>query len=227
VRILVLTAGILLVLAAAGFALPLAIGRRAVERPRASSLVYFAALGLGFLLLEIVLVQRFVLFLGFPTYALSVVLFALLLFTGVGSQLAARAVRPRARLAQALVLAVVLIVVGALVLAPVLAALIDLPFAARVAATVALLAPVGVVLGVAMPIGLTRFGGLYPEGVAYAWAVNGLASVLASVLGVVTALFFGFRVTMLLAAACYLVALVHTLVGRWPVGTGDGSPGPP
>jgi hypothetical protein len=216
VRILVLTAAILLVLAAAGFALPLALGRRTVTRPSATSLVYFAAIGFGFLLLEIVLVQRFVLFLGFPTYALSVVLFALLLFTGVGSQLAARATRHRLRLGQALTLAAALVVTGAFGLAPVLDALIDLPFGARVAVTVALLAPVGLVLGVAMPIGLTRFAALHPDGVAYAWAVNGLASILASVLGVVAALFVGFRVTMLLAAACYLLALAHVVVGRWP-----------
>ena len=62
-------------------------------RPPLGSLVFFAAIGLGFLMLEIVLVQRFVLFLGFPTYALSVVLFSLLLFTGPG--LAARGPGPR------------------------------------------------------------------------------------------------------------------------------------
>ena len=60
-------------------------GRRAQARPPPGSLSYFAAIGLGFLLLEIVLIQRFVLFLGFPTYALSVVLFSLLVFTGVGA----------------------------------------------------------------------------------------------------------------------------------------------
>ena len=56
-----------------------------IERPGLTSLLYFGAIGLGFLLLETVLIQRFVLFLGFPTYALSVVLFALLVFTGIGS----------------------------------------------------------------------------------------------------------------------------------------------
>ena len=61
-------------------------------------MLFFAAIGLGFLLLEVALIQRFVLFLGFPTYALSVVLFALLVFTGIGSLLSARLRRaaPRA-----------------------------------------------------------------------------------------------------------------------------------
>ena len=80
--ILLITLGILAVLSALGFLLPLALAPRG-DRPPVSSLWYFAALGTGFLLLEIALVQRFVLFLGFPTYALSVVLFALLLFTGL------------------------------------------------------------------------------------------------------------------------------------------------
>ena len=69
--------------------------RRGQPRPPARALAFFAAIGLGFLLLEIVLIQRFVLFLGFPTYALSVVLFALLVFTGLGSYASARWSDPR------------------------------------------------------------------------------------------------------------------------------------
>ena len=81
--ILAITLAILLVLSAAAFALPLALVR-GEGRPSVASLGFFAAIGLGFLVLEVVLIQRFVLFLGFPTYALSVVLFALLVFTGLG-----------------------------------------------------------------------------------------------------------------------------------------------
>ena len=85
-----------MLVACVAFVLPLsprAPAQGAARRPARS--LYFAAIGLGFLLLEIVLIQRFVLFLGFPTYALSVVLFALLVFTGVGSALS-RSARPRA-----------------------------------------------------------------------------------------------------------------------------------
>ena len=212
--VLLVTLGILAVLAAAAFVAPLALGARA-GRPSAASLSFFAAIGLGFLLLEVVLVQRFVLFLGFPTYALSVVLFSLLLFTGAGSLVSMRIARPREGLAALLVAALVLIVAAAFGLAPLLRGLIDLPFAVRVVVAVVLLAPFGVLLGTAMPIGLRRLAALEPGGVPWAWGINGIASVLASVVAVASAILWGFEMTTLLAGACYAGALAHVLLGRW------------
>lgn len=213
--ILLTTVAVLAVLAAAGFVLPLALVRSS-DPPRWSSLVYFAAIGLGFLLVEIVLIQRFVLFLGFPTYALSVVLFSLLVFTGVGSWLSTRHRDPRRALARGLALAVLLLGLGAFGLQPLLRELVHLPFPARVALSVVLLAPFGIALGAPMPMGLRRLEALHPSGVPYAWGVNGIASVLASVIGVAVGIYFGFAATTLLAAACYLLALAHVVAGRWP-----------
>ena len=90
VSILLITLGILLLCALAAFLLPLILVRRTRKPPSATSLAYFAAIGLGYLLVEIVFIQRFVLFLGFPTYSLSVVLFSLLTFSGIGSFLTPR-----------------------------------------------------------------------------------------------------------------------------------------
>jgi hypothetical protein len=189
-----------------------------------ASLGFFAAIGVGFLLLEVVLIQRFVLFLGFPTYALSVVLFALLLFTGVGAMLTSRLeARPRRTLTGALAAVCAVIAVLAFALQPLLEALIQLPFAARLAVTVAVLAPLGVGLGTAMPLGLRRLEGLHPGGVPWAWAINGIASVLASALGVAIAISAGFTVATLVAGACYVAALAHAWLGRWP-DEGDVSP---
>jgi hypothetical protein len=215
--ILILTLLVLLLLSIVGFVLPLRL-TKAARAPSLGSLVYFAAIGLGFLLLEISLIQRFVLFLGFPTYALSVVLFALLVFTGVGSQLTTRLTNPRRGLTIGLSAAVGLIVVSSFALEPVLRALIDLPFTARVVVSVVLLAPVGILLGMPMPIGLLRFQALHPGSVPYAWGVNGVASVLASVFGIVLAINFGFTVAAIVSAACYGIALVHARRGRWPEG---------
>jgi len=216
--VLIATLCILLALCALAFALPLAAVRRA-ERPRVGSLGFFAAIGVGFLVLEVVLIQRLVLFLGFPTYALSVVLFALLVFTGVGALLSGRFVAsPRRPLIVALAAIVAMTAAAAFALQPLLRALIDLPFAARVAVAVALLAPLGVAMGMAMPIGLRRLQGLHPGGVPWAWAINGVTSVLASALGVAVAITSGFVVATLLACACYLAALAHVALGRWPAG---------
>ena len=86
-----------------------------------------------------------------------------------------------------------------------------------------MLAPFGVTLGMAMPIGLRRFAQQYPAGVPWAWGINGIASVLASALGVAAAVLAGFTVATLVAAACYVVALAHAAYGRWPA-TGSATP---
>jgi hypothetical protein len=189
-----------------------------------TSLVYFGAIGLGFLLIEVVLVQRFVLFLGFPTYALSVVLFALLVFTGIGARLSARLLGARSRSVALLNAVVAVLASTALWLQPLLEALIDLPFATRVLVAVTVIGPIGMLLGMPMPIGLDRLRATHQSGVPFAWGVNGVASVLASVLGVLIALLYGFTAVALTAAACYAVALVHAAAGRWPVAGRGGQP---
>jgi hypothetical protein len=213
--VLLVTLGILAALCLLAFALPLAAVRGA-GRPSVSSLMFFAAIGVGFLTLEIVLIQRFVLFLGFPTYALSVVLFSLLVFTGIGSLLSERWRGSRRALLVSLSLACVLIAASAIGLQGLLRGLIDLPFAARIAIAVALLAPAGLTLGMAMPIGLRRLAGLYPMGVPWAWGINGITSVLASVLAIAIAITWGFTAATLIALGCYLGALGHAALGRWP-----------
>lgn len=218
--ILLAVLGILLVLSAVAFALPLAL-TRGRSRPPIGSLGFFAAIGLGFLVVEVVLIQRFVLFLGYPTYALSVVLFSLLLFTGAGAYGSGRARSPRRLLARALSFACAYIAVGAFALDPLLDWLLDLPFGARVAATIALLAPLGLSLGTAMPIGLGRLSAMHPSGVPWAWGINGVFSVVASVLAIMVALNWGFTVTTLIGLVCYLAALAHALWGRWPEGSSE------
>jgi hypothetical protein len=215
--ILMVTLGILVVLAVLALLLPLRLAR-GVTRPTVGSLSYFVAIGLGFLLLEIVLIQRFVLFLGFPTYALSVVLFALLISSGIGSALTARYRDPRRALLWSLGAVMVLAVLSAFLLQPLLRGMISLPFATKVLISVVFIAPLGIALGAAMPIGLRRFEPMYPASVPYAWGVNGVASVLASVLGVAAAINYGFAITSLIGAVCYVGALVHAAYGRWPQG---------
>lgn len=212
--LLIVTLAILTVLSVLAFVVPLWLTTH-TRRPGLASLSYFGAIGLGFMLLEVVLVQRFVLFLGFPTYALSVVLAALLVSSGVGSWLSSRIPDTQRGLAGALSVAVLLIAVSALLLQPFLRGLIDLPFAVRLVVSFAVLTPIGLVLGMAMPFGLRRFRALHPTGIAYAWGVNGVASVLASVLGVAIAVNFGFPIASLAALACYGFALLHALRGEW------------
>ncbi len=213
-KVLMVTLLILALFSAVAFLLPLAAVRDA-PRPPLSAIGYFAAIGLGFMLMEVVLIQRMVLFLGFPTYALSVVLFALLLFSGLGSLLFTRTERERETLLRALGALVALLVVAALFSLPLVHRLIHLSFALRVLVAVAFIAPLGMAAGAAMPLGLGRLGHRYPRSVAYAWGVNGVCSVLASVLGAALAMHLGFTAATLVAAACYLAALGFAAAGRW------------
>jgi hypothetical protein len=213
--VLAVTLGILGLLCALAIVLPLVLAAPSGRAP-VSSMAYFAAIGLGFLLLEIALIQRFVLFLGFPTYALSIVLFALLVFTGIGAAASQRVANQRRMLMISLGAACLLILLAALALPGLLRALIGLPFGARVGLTVVMLAPVGMLLGTAMPAGLSRLASLYPSAVPWAWGVNGVTSVLASVLAVVVAITLGFTAVTLLALLCYLAALAQVALWRHP-----------
>lgn len=169
--------------------------------------VYFLALGLGYLLVEIPLLQQFILFLGDPTYAVTVVLFSLLISSGAGSLLAGHlrlAEKPWVRL-----LFVVIVVTAsllALVLADLLRALIGLPLAGRVLVSVSIIAPLGLVLGMPFPVGLASAHAIHRGLVPWAWAVNGAASVAAPVVAMVVAIVAGFTMALYLGAACYILA---------------------
>jgi hypothetical protein len=218
-RILITLLAVLSAFCVLAFVVPLRFARNPQPHPPVSSLVFFAAIGLGFMLLEVVMIQRLVLFLGFPTYALSVVLAALLLCSGIGSAMSAHATAPRSTLVMALAATVGLILACGLGWPPLLAALMRLPFVARVGVTFALIAPLGVTMGTAMPLGLARIERLHPGSLPFAWAVNGVTSVLASVLAIALSITLGFEATTLLAAACYSMAFAHATWGRWPAET--------
>jgi hypothetical protein len=183
--------------------------------------VYFGALGLGFMSIEVVLIQRFTLFLGYPTYSLTVTMFALLVATGAGSLVSERlgADARRALLAAAAVLAA-LVAFHLVALAPLLAGGAGLPFALRVLVAVAVLAPLGLCLGTFMPLGLRLVARLGPDPgayVAWAWAVNGFCSVVASVLATLLSMSWGFDAVLVTALGIYGVGIA--------VLAGPGAPG--
>jgi hypothetical protein len=172
------------------------------------ALLYFAAIGLGFMMVEIGMLQRLMLFLGHPTLALSVVLCSLLISAGLGSAWTARVPLSRSafRLRIYLVVVFVLIAVTAFAWPPIFQALVGLPRAGRVLVAILTLFPVGFFLGTAFPLGIRRLSSTRSEVIPWAWAVNGGMSVLGSVLAMVVALNSGFTVTLMVGAACYVVA---------------------
>jgi hypothetical protein len=165
--------------------------------------IYFACLGLAFLFVEIPLAQRFILVLDHPVTALAVVLFSILLFSGLGS-LTVR----RWRLSWGLAALIALIVVYPLLLDPVSALALRLPEWGRIALTVLLMAPLGYLMGLPFAGGLRVVERHEAALVPWAWAVNGTFSVMGSVLAVMVALSWGFSVVLWLGAAAYTGALL-------------------
>lgn len=194
-----------------GFILgPLLLVRRrlAATRGRVPFLLYFAALGTGFIVIEVVLVQKCVLFLGHPAYALTVVLFAVLLWSALGSMVAGRfAEASLPRTLRLMLLGVAgLVVLQILALAPIFYTLVHLPTSWRILITVIALAPLGLALGMPMPTGIRLLAGRAPELIPWAWGVNGAASVLGSVGAVAFAMLWGFDLALLVAAFLYVAA---------------------
>jgi hypothetical protein len=171
-------------------------------------LAYFSALGAGFMLLEVAVLQRFVLLLGHPVYSLTVTLFSLLLGTGLGSLISRRVpiervgrITLRALLAAALVAAL-----AALALAWVIDFAMPWPLAARIAVAAAVLIPVGVLLGIGLPGGMRLLDRAHPEIVAWGWGMNGAFSVVGATAAIYIAMNWGFSLTLLVGALTYGLA---------------------
>lgn len=205
--------GVVTVIAVTFFFAPLlTFGRRPHKVPAgiaAPLLLYFACLGYGFLMLEIPLLQRFVLFLGYPIYALVVVLFALLLFSGIGSLVSARFTNEaRGTLVKVLSAIIGLALVYLVTVPLVIEALLGGPIAMRITVTVVLLAPFGMLLGMAYPLGITVLRGYGEELVPWAWGLNGVMSVFASVVSTFIGSRIGFSAAFLTGVAAYAIGLV-------------------
>jgi len=209
-------ASLVLIAAPAAWVTWVGAGRRRRRLPAGSGgrvLVYFTAIGFAFMFIEIAFIQKFVLFLSHPLYAVAVVLFAFLLFAGVGSGLSRRlhdAAAPRLRnpLA-ALALAVGLSAALSLTLLDGLFQhAMGLPDAARILISVALVAPLAFFMGMPFPLGLAKVEARDAGLVPWAWGINGCASVTGAVLATLLAIHVGFAAVVVAALVLYGVAAV-------------------
>jgi len=201
---------IVAVLTLALFVLPLVLGRR-IRRERGFALgsIYFAVIGVGFMLVEVAWLGRFSLYLGHPSTATPVILGTMLLFAGIGSFVAGRfATSTLRKLIWALPL--VLLAIG-LALPSIFSATIGSPIGTRIAIAIAIVAPAGTVMGLAFPIGMIRFG---EANRSFFWAVNGATSVLASVGALILSMAFGFSRVVLMGVACYAIAALVVWIAR-------------
>jgi hypothetical protein len=209
--------GLLLIISVAAVTafliLPLALSPQA-RSGRSVRLLYFVAIGLGYILVEIAFIQRFVLFLGNPTYALTVVIFLMLLSSGLGSLLSRRLLDRPASVAWAIAAIAIALLVCVFVLPRMLETMVGLPFAIKLVISALVLVPLGVVMGMPFPSGLRALSRSDQEetaqhgAVEWAWAINAASSVLGSVLAMVIAIQFGLNATLACGAAAYLLAMI-------------------
>ncbi len=176
---------------------------------------YFVFIGVGYILIQIALVQKFVLFLGHPTYALTVIIFSMLVASGVGSRFSGRVVACSDR-RLILVLAAVAALVAALAMAvsSLAAGGLGWPKWIKIALTVFVIAPVGAVMGMPFPSGLARLELSHRASVRWAWSLNAAASVSGSALAVALAIYLGLRETLLIGGGMYLCAAVSVALSR-------------
>jgi len=200
--------------------LPLVLRKTAQESkevqkvPVVRPLLYFGFIGLAFLLVEIPLLQRFILYLGNPAYAMTAVLFSILLFSAIGSQVSHRI--PHRGALFVLVLLAFLTPFG---LPCIFSLTLGFSLIYRLLLTALILAPLGFLMGIPFPAGIQWLQSLDTAGevaakqrhIPWVWATNGAASVISSVLAALLALTFGFNCALKLGALCYAGALLTVL----------------
>jgi len=206
---------------AVGGAMSVAGQRRARPRALRRAPLYFAALGTGFMLVEVAVIQQVRLFLGHPTLAVTTALAVLLIAGGLGSGLAGRLGRTAGGAETAVpvgpaLAAALLVLIWSLCWPLASRALLAAALPLRILVVVAGLAPLAFVMGMPFPLGLRWAGRGGSQPVALGWAVNGVMSVAGSTLAVTLAILAGFSRVLWAGAAIYLAAALVASFLRAP-----------
>jgi hypothetical protein len=178
-------------------------------------LMYFLCLGAGYILIQLALIQKFVLLLGHPTYALTVIVFSMLIASGAGSYFSSRVIAgDDRRLSGVLIAIAVLVTTLAYAAAPLASAAAAWPGIAKMAITAVAIFPAAFFMGMPFPTGLRRLERHYAPAVRWAWSLNAAASVLGSAMAVVLGIYLGLRATLLIGAGLYGIAMLLVVLTR-------------
>ncbi|SEN16489.1 SAM-dependent methyltransferase [Nitrosomonas marina] len=179
----------------------------AISRNRV--IIYFSAIGLAFLFIEIAFIQKFILFLHHPLYAVAIILTAFLMFAGLGSGFSQRLIQS-GLYQSAITLAVIgIVVLGFLYMAflqSIFSTYQSLTMLHKIILTVSLVAPLAFLMGMPFPLALAKLGDIAPEMIPWAWGINGCASVVSAVLATLLAISIGFNAVIVLALVLYSLA---------------------
>jgi hypothetical protein len=174
--------------------------------------VYFGALGLGFMGIEMVLIQRFVLYFGNPLYAAAAVISGVLVFSGIGSYLSSHLSSNRRTIMGCLLSIAAGAIVYMVVLTPLLKQTIDLAFPVKIVFGLGFIAPLSLLMGMPFPLGLRLAQKINPLNISWAWSINGCCSVISVVLATIIAIEFGFVAVMATGACMYGTAWAATFL---------------
>jgi hypothetical protein len=188
---------------------PLILGTRLPPKEGVRSfLLYFVFIGCGYILIEVALIQKFVLLLGHPTYALTVVIFSMLVSSSLGSYASGSFLRmDEGQLIKVLGCVALCAALEAAILPGLLPLLVALPLPVKMAATVLLIAPLGFLMGMPFPAGLRRLEQWHAPSVRWAWSLNAAASVLGSVGSLMSCIYLGLVQTLIAGGLLYVAAL--------------------
>lgn len=169
--------------------------------------LYFSAIGIAYLFIEIAFIQKFVLFLHHPVYSISASVAAFLVFSGLGSLLVQRwgALLPAKQLIRIVVFGIAAISLCYLLwLGKWFLLATDLSFSGRLLLTALLIAPLGILMGMPFPVALASLAAHAPGLIPWAWGINGCGSVISSMLATLLAIHFGFKTVIVAAVFLYL-----------------------
>lgn len=210
VRVLGTLLAIVIGLSAVAIVAPLAVRRRVRETHSVRLMIYFAAIGLAFMMVEIGQLERLIIFLGHPIYGLTVVLFVLLLASSIGSLYSDRI--------GGWIWLLPVVLAGFIFVSPLFTrALVAASTPLRIMVSAALLFPSGFFMGMAFPLGIQKARAADNSDsapTAWYWGINGAFSVISSVLAVVVAVFWGVTITLVVGLAAYMVALTTLSFGK-------------
>ncbi len=192
---------------------PLVLRQSLPSAPGAKrALLYFLFIGAGYILIQVALIQKFVLFLGHPTYALTVIIFSMLLSSGLGSFVSKRLIGNVLSLPAVLLFVTAAVLVLSQAAGPVSESGVALPLPLKILIAVCMIAPVGFAMGMPFPTGLTLLERTMPAAVRWAWSVNAASSVLGSAAAMFLAIYLGLKMTLCIGGIFYLAALASLYI---------------
>jgi hypothetical protein len=169
--------------------------------------LYFSFLGLGYILTQISLIQKFTLFLGQPVYTMLTVISTLLIFSGVGSRMSVKYLNSAKRLYLIFILIALFLLLNGILTPAIFVFAGKFVLLLRIVISILLIAPLALLLGMPFPVGMSVIDDSNYRFSAFCWAVNGFFSVIGSVIAIIAAMIIGFKLILLFSALLYLLSM--------------------